>query len=244
MQPILLEEEKNHPSPFFSRFGMSAATFQELFNEALGDDIVMRLLQENAQFAVYVGLWSTWGDHTTAKVLLVTALKTEDTPAPPGPLVLGDLVWVVLQLQTVDQENPAWPSIAAVLRSELTPPPAQSATQRNANRLQYDPSDENVQTKQIADPNRLSQVQLLQESEDGRGDKTPSVARPGPTLTRKRVGYSLPNYNYVRVYIEKPTTKQLLQQKLNGNAGLTREASLLAAVNEWRTWIIMDDVVM
>ena len=101
--------------------------------------------------------------------------------------------------------------------------------------------------RQIEERSRLAKVCIQQISSPS--DDRP---RPEPNLTRQRVEYNrecvvrrisvtkLPDYENIRMFIEKPTTKQILQQKLIADSGLTRDGTLLSAVNEWRTWIVVD----
>ena len=46
----------------------------------------------------------------------------------------------------------------------------------------------------------------------------------------------------MRVFIEKSTTKQPIQQQMEADAGLVRTGTVLGAVNEWRSWFVMDTV--
>lgn len=214
-------------------------TFQETLNKALSPKLPMRLLKHDANLVLYMGLWSTWGvneaDHVAAKVVLATALRDPTVPSPPPLVTLDDLTWVVLQLQTVEAENPIWTNMHALLQAEFQTAPDESVeVRRRTQWLRYDPSTKNIQGKQLEQASLLSQVTVTQRATER------TAPRPTPTLTRQRVEYQVNEYEGVRVFVEKQTTKQPLQRQLNGDAGLTRDGTLLAAVNEWRTWIVID----
>lgn len=212
---------------------MEAVSFMEQLTQSLAPDLPVRLLQENARFAVYVGLWSTWwlnDANRAAKVVLVTVLKplpeegsnaVPPVPVPPGPLPLGDLVpWVIVQLQSVDDENPAWAAIRRALDAEFAAKEAElsSATTRKRGPNQYDPSQNTLSTRAVTQPAQLASLQLEQQDTD---DAT-QVPRPAALLDRQRVPYTIANVANVRVFIEKNTTKQPLQQQMEKGAGLVR----------------------
>lgn len=46
----------------------------------------------------------------------------------------------------------------------------------------------------------------------------------------------------VRVYVEKNTAKQPLQNSMEAEAGLVRTGTVLGAINEWKTWFVVDDL--
>lgn len=229
----------------------AAESFQDYVNDALAPDLPMRLLKEDARVAVYAGLWGTWwpnDEKRLAKVVLATVPKDDGNPkAPPGPINLEALDWLILQLQTFDEECAIWgAALGALLRDDLAA--ADKATASRAGRpskgmrLQYNQVTENIQTRQILDPTWFSTIPMLQTNPDDETstDDDATAARPVSVLNRKRVQYTLPEFENVRVFIEQPVTKQPLQQKLNGNFGLMRESNLLSALNEWRTWIVLD----
>ena len=56
---------------------------------------------------------------------------------------LKDVQWIILQLQTIDEDSPAWQRAAEVLKGELKPN-SDDPQRRNPRRLQYDSSSDNV----------------------------------------------------------------------------------------------------
>ena len=87
----------------------SSVAFMRLVNQAMGDDLQLRLLREDEQCAVYAGLWSTWWINDTNRaasaatvalplnggwdqVIFATVLRDPAVKPPPGPLRFGDLL--------------------------------------------------------------------------------------------------------------------------------------------------------
>lgn len=215
---------------------ISSLAFTRLMNQAIAPTLEMKLLQENDRHAMYVGMWSTWWINDTnamAKVILVTVMKEPGTPAPRGPVPLESLTpWIVLQFQTINDENPVWGRIQDILSSEFRP----SATPKQpSNKLVFDPSQATHQSRSLTEPDRLARLALEQTS-------TPDAqaAKPSVALNRKRVEYGLPSIPHVRVFIEMNTTKKPLQQQMEADAGLVRTGTVLGAINEWKTWIVID----
>lgn len=83
--------------------------------------------------------------------------------------------------------------------------------------------------------------------------------RPMNTRDRRRVPYFIPGVADMRVFIEKSTSKQPIQQQMEADAGLVRSGTVLfrpipffptyehqgkclelGAINEWRTWFVAD----
>lgn len=199
----------------------------ELFNQSLSSELSLRLLRENEAFAIYAGLWSTWWVNDTnaaAKVLLVTVLKEAGMNAPPGPIALGDLMpWVVFQLHAIDQESPIWEDATRVLSEEFKrmSEPRESRPEQQR-RIVFDTVQKNHSIRAIAEPSQLSIFKLEQ---GGSGNETP---RPPAMTDRRRVEYQIPGVADVRVFIEKPVTKQPIQQHMEADAGLVRNGTVLS----------------
>ena len=114
----------------------------------------------------------------------------------------------------------------------------------------FDPSQDTHATRAIADPSSLAAVKLEQAPAQGGAD----LPRPVQLLDRRRVSYrgaprlcenvtpTVVGTPDVRCFVEKPTTKQPVQQQMEADAGLVREGSVLGAVNEWRTWFVVDSI--
>ena len=217
-------------------------SFQRAVNEALDPTLDMYLFRENAAVAIYAGLWSTWrvnDERTCARIVLATVVKNDGTASPSGPVPIDKFEWIILQLQQVDEDSEHWTQLRGILDKEfvrLMPDKTGPTCTRQG--LQYDPSTANLRGHQMNDGPWLSKVEIVQQADE---DERSNDDRPGPisVINRRRVGYNLTEFESVRLFVEQPTTKQVLQQKLNGSFGLSRESNLLAAMNEWRTWLVV-----
>lgn len=59
-------------------------------------------------------------------------------------------------------------------------------------------------------------------------------------VNRRRVEYYMPRVRGIRIFVEKPTAKQPIISQMQAEAGLSREGTMLGAINEWRTWFVVD----
>ena len=198
--------------------------FMETMANAMDPQLNMYLVQEDATFALFAGLWSSWFLNETqrrAKVLLVTVLKEPGQPAPPGPLPFASLVpWLVLQTQVLDEASPAWDNVRTALATELAAA-GPSDPARTADTLVFDPSQKTHQGRPMARSDALTQWTLTQTAVGGR-TVADGVPRPQGLLNRRRVEYALEGLEEVRVYVEKPTTKQPIGKEMEADAGLAR----------------------
>lgn len=246
---------------------ISSHTFMDLFNRSLAPELPMFLLRQNEKLAVYVGLWNTWwvnDSNRAAKVVYVTVLKDPGVPAPPGPLPLRDLSpWLVVQLHHIDEDSPAWEATRRALASKFEPvtssngddvhqpvsrprvdnKPRCNNASSSSSRLVFDPTENNHTGQVVAEPAQLTTFHVEQVVAPA-PDAPPvsGLPRPAPLLDRRRVEYTITGVGSVRVFVEKPASKHVLQHHLDADSGLTRTGTLLGAINEWHTWIVADSL--
>lgn len=204
----------------------------------------MYLFKQNEKWNEYVGLWSVWwlnsGEVAGAKIVFAT-LSRRDFQEEKSPL--DKVPWLVLQLQTMTSEDNIWPDIYKTLKDDIesksgeTPP-----SQRCAGNITYDSMQRDMARRDWADP------QLLQEYTITRIDDENTVSsRPSNVLNRKRIPYSVHrgraddlHVQPIHVFIERMVSKKAsLGQRLHSETGLSKVTTLLSAVNEWRTWIVL-----
>ena len=202
-------------------------------------------LDANLGVSLYAGLWSTWllNDHNRAAKFVFATVRCPSTPPPPVRCPLSELkAWSVLQLQIIDEDSHLWAPLQQTLATEFAeqlarmdragiPQAASSARRRN---LVYDPSSANTTIRPLAEADRLTKIDVVLLDE-------PSDAAPQPLVNRRRVEYFVPLIVGVRVFVEKPTAKQAVVSQMMADSGLQREGTMLGAINEWRTWIVMDE---
>ena len=70
----------------------------------------------------------------------------------------------------------------------------------------------------MSQPEVLTEIPLQQVQNSSTAD----AARPRTLINRRRVEYSVDSVEEVRVFVEKVTTKQPLQQQMEADAGLVR----------------------
>ena len=104
--------------------------------------------------------------------------------------------------------------------------------------LVYDPSSVNTAIRPLAEPDRISGIDVVLL--DGSSASSSAAASPQPLVNRRRVEYFVPKMQGVRIFVEKTTAKQPIVSQMQADAGLSREGTLLGAVNEWRTWFVVD----
>lgn len=194
-------------------------THRALLTDSIDADLAMHLYREGAGGMVqYVGLWGTWhrqdGDPTAVRVVLVTVVW--QAGERPKTARLGDLAWVVLQLQTIHADRTSggdenlWPGVRAALAAELgaaVPAGAAEAAKTGcaANpgfRISYDSRQQNERLRKFADEDVLQAYRILRVddgSEEG-GDacvpgglRRPVPVRPAVSLDRERVCYRVHN---------------------------------------------------
>ena len=95
--------------------------------------------------------------------------------------------------------------------------------------------------RQLADPTLLQDYTLRRE------DSKSTTVRPQNVIDRERIAYNVFRGRVddlqpqpLQVYIERSVPKRVvLGQRLHSESGLSKEATLLSAVGEWRTWIVL-----
>jgi hypothetical protein len=222
------------------------ADHREVLNHVLGDDLPMQLLQQHATMNQYVGLWSVWwsntGEVASARLVVATVLRTV---TPPENASLKNLSWVVLQLQTMSPEDEKWPLVYKTLYQEID---ARSRDPGNRQacpgRLAYDTVQSNAVKHQLVDADLLEEYTITRVDDS----ETRSDPKPIQVNNRKRIQYlvyrgkeSDLRLQPVQVFIEKLVSKRApLSQRLHSETGLSKTTSLLSAVNDWRTWIVLN----
>jgi hypothetical protein len=96
----------------------------------------------------------------------------------------------------------------------------------------------NTAIRPLAEPDRISGIDVVLL--DGSSASSSAAASPQPLVNRRRVEYFVPKMQGVRIFVEKTTAKQPIVSQMQADAGLSREGTLLGAVNEWRTWFVVD----
>lgn len=232
-------------------------TLRGVITEALGADLPMHSMQGRDGMQLWVGMWGTWwvnGDNPAAKIVLATVRATGGARLV-SPQPLRTLPWVVLQLQVVEEGQPIWDTVVAILHDAFQLPDPRS-DRRCPGRVAYDPVQEVHALRRVADPQRLASFKIVRVDRDAElrrpnagaratyGDDGP---RPVNTLQRERIPYHVfqgregdLQPQAVQVFVERCLPRQmLLGQKLHAETGMVKESNLLAAVSEWHTWIVL-----
>lgn len=229
---------------------MSLADHRSVLNHVLGgDQLRMGLLRQDERFNTHCGLWSVWwlngGEVGGAKVVLATTPRTSSQKSVET-IPLEQLPWVVLQLQILTPDDPVWASVYRVLRDSMEarsgePVPCQGRIHYNARQVQS-----NLDRREMVDPDLLQDYTVVRVDDDGTSNGGP---RPANTPNRRRIPYRVyrgrPDDTRVQpmqVFIERPVPKRApLGQQMRPDTGLTRTSTLLSAVNDWHTWIILTE---
>lgn len=216
---------------------------------SLGGDIPMHFLKTNGTATLYVGLWSLWwSDEVTlagAKVIVATTQNTNSTPLGDH-VPLRSIPWSILQLQSMQPEEPEWVGVYRVLTPDIEAKQRDVAQNlaRCTKRFMYESTQEDMSRRKLADPELLEGYTLSRVD-----DQTVVAVRPQSVINRERVPYKVFRGNPddlrqqpVTVFIERVIPKKVvLGQRLHTESGLTKIATLLSAVGEWRTWIILGE---
>jgi len=207
---------------------------------------------------VYIGLWSSWtigGEAPAAKVLLATVPAVHAAAYSVGKSVpLGELAWQILQFQIVRQtdkvQGPSghgtlWESIKRILDADFKKLEDSDDNNQCAKRIFFDAHAEVHATRNIKNRDWFTHavIERMDSKPDAKG------AKPMGTLSRAIVEYNvrrLPMTQVssgvqMRVYIERNTPKNsTLGQLIHRESGFIKESNLLAALEEWRTWFVLD----
>lgn len=243
---------------------MSLDDHRNVINHVIGKDLRFVLLKQDEQFNVYIALWSVWwldpGDVGGAKVVLLTVPRSQPLPETT---TLPNLPWIVsglevrrgprarpmMQLQTLAPEDTIWPLVYKTLRDEMTSAAGMDVTaarKRCTGRISYDTVQDNMSRRSMND------AELLQEYTIVRSDEVVGPERPRPldVLNRKRIPYEVYRgraddlrVQPIRVFIERNVSKRApLGQRLQSETGLSKTTTLLSAVNDWHSWIVLAPV--
>lgn len=207
---------------------------------------------------VYIGLWSSWtigGEAPAAKVLLATVPTAHAAKYTAGkPVPLGELAWQILQFQIVRQtdkvpdpsgQGTLWEGIKKILAADFKKLEDTEDNNQCAKRIFFDAHAEVHATRSIKNRDWFTQA-VIQRIDSKPGEQT---AKPMGTLSRAIVEYNvrrLPMTEVssgvqMRVYIERNTPKNsTLGQLIHRESGFIKESNLLAALEEWRTWFVLD----
>ena len=96
--------------------------------------------------------------------------------------------------------------------------------------------------RNVADPDALQEYTIIRSD-----DADANGARLQDLINRKRVAYSVYRgrpedlrEQRINVHIERQISKYVsLGQRLHSDTGLSKDSTLLSAVSEWRTWIVL-----
>lgn len=229
---------------------MDPPTLRKRLARVLGPGTRLRRWRVGAQFTMYAGVFSLSvlnGDIKEARILLATVPGGGPGDAAP----LEDLPWVVLQLHRMDPGCKQWAVLAPTLAPDLDPLLAEGADRTPADlrcttRVSYDPAQDHAWTRALADPGSLADLRVAQRRE-------PSPVAPLETLDRRRVEFTLQQRRAheteetvwepvrgVQLFVERCEPRHpVLGRRVHQETGLARESTLAAALNEWRTWIVL-----
>ena len=205
----------------------------------------MRLLRQNDRHNQYVGLWSVWwsNEGEIASVRVVIATVSRSDAAVPEQVKLPGLPWVIMQLQALSPEDQMWPQVYKALQEEIHAKGQEvPSTKRCPGTIAYETSQIDNARRELVDPEKLQDYTITRVDE--------SVGpRPMEVRHRKRVQYHVHRgaednlrLQPLCVFIEKLVSKRApLSQRLHSETGLSRVSTLLSAVNDWHTWIVLAD---
>lgn len=147
-----------------------------------------------------------------------------------------------MQFQAIGPEDSIWPTVYKSLKDEIESSSyGAGVPPRCSGKLTYDSMQEDMSRRKMNDP------ELLQDYTIVRVDEEPTGSKPVEANNRKRIQYSVhrgrPEDLRVQpmdVFIERQVSKRVpLGQRLQSETGLTRTTTLLSAVNDWHTWIVL-----
>lgn len=192
---------------------------------------------------LYVGLWGAWWLNNQIKglkVIIATVRWSAFGPTgAPMHANLGSLPWFIMQLQTVDGEHPKWDAIYTALANDMqTGADAEEAKTNCRSRVvAYNPTQATHNMRQMVRPEALAAM-AIQRTEEINKD----ILQPAKTLERDTVRYVLvPNVDSVlNIFVERNTPKMPnMGNSIHQEKGLVKDSSLLSAIGEWRTWLVL-----
>jgi hypothetical protein len=222
--------------------------------DAFDSSIPMHMLQrqgtlndENADgLCLYVGLWGAWWLNNQIKglkVIIVTARWSAFGPnGAPTHTKFGSIPWFIAQLQTLDNEHPKWDAIYTILSDDIQLGAETEEIKTNCRaRVTYNPTQATHNVRQIAHPNVLAEMHIKRREESGHN------IQPTKTLERDTVSYVL-LFNatdgqvdpVLNIFVERDTPKiPHMGNAIHQEKGLVKDSSLLSAIGEWRTWLVL-----
>jgi hypothetical protein len=250
------------------------ATVQQhrmLVTESIDPNVTMHLYhreseggQRRRRLLQYMGLWGTWtvsaGEPSAVRILLATVCADNNNGNEPLTVRLGDLAWIVLQLQTVDGSpnvNPClWNDVQSILADDLRMEKDGNGNSGSAimgyndnsrpaaRRLVYDSKQQNQCVRNFAD-NEVLVAYKIRRVDDAK--ELANMPRPATTLERERMAYRV--YNVIEnqtvhapliLFMEKPVPRnQMLCQRMQREKGFVKDGDLRGALGEGKTWIVL-----
>ena len=224
---------------------MSSEEHRRVLTRAIGDDLPVTLLKQDPSYNVYVGLWSVWWsfpeEMAGIKVVLVTVPRNASIPEKS---TLRSLPWSIMQLQTLIPDDRIWGDITKALRTDIDAAAISADKPCSGGSISYEAMQKQKQSLQRS----VQHPESLQEYIVTRQDDTVSLG-PKDAIDRRRIPYAVYRgrpedlrAQPLRVFIEKHVPKRAqVSQHLHSESGLSKDSTLLSAISEWRTWIILTD---
>ena len=176
------------------------------------------------------------------KVVIVTT-PTASNLATNMQLQL--IPWNIMQLQSLKPDEKTWGDVYKVLLTDIDNQKKQTPqTQRCMGKLVYNSMQEDMSRRTLKTPDLLQGYTISRVDDEQTGG-----VRPQSVIDRERIPYNVfkgrPDDLHkqpIQVFIERLVPKKLaLGQRLHSESGLAKTATLLSAVGEWRTWIVLGE---
>ena len=243
------------------------AEHRRLITEGLEPDLPVVPLRSQDGMIQYIGLWSMWwgSDPNSPDGMKVVLLTSPDdnkgsatTTGPPAtgapapaaaaaaaaPRTMASVPWEVLQLQSLSPTDDAWDLATRKLATSIEEYARETRTDlRCPGRLVYDPSQDVHNSRTLRNPSIMEayHVRRIDTTEE------PPAISPANVNSRSRVPYKVYRgaiekleLQDVLVFVERVASKR--KSVVPTDSGLALNSSLLAAVGEWHTWIVLTPV--
>lgn len=211
---------------------------------AIDDSLPMHLLQQqpNNGLCLYVGLWGVWtlNDqiHGLKTVIATVHPSTLGSPMIPPQTTLGTLSWFILQLQSMDEEHPLWERIYDILQGDIDQCIEKEETGGKCHPfLPFTATQATHSIRHFVNHAYLAGIPIQRVDDANNGGGTV----PFKTMDRDTIVYKMTAHaDAATIFVERTTPKvPCAGNMLNQERGLVKESSLLAAIGEWRTWIVL-----
>ena len=216
-----------------------------VITNAVGSDLPLLIFREEGNLVQYAGLWGAWWlneEISMIKVILITVEKPSGGTAAERT-ELGKEAWRIMQMHAITPDHKLWPQFYVALRDQIDSqnPTVLEPTEQCRKTLAYKPDQNDQSQRCLTDPDALEQYTLTRE------DGTDVTVRPQNLLERQRVMYT-PSRGKAdnlkvqpfRVFIDNTVpSKVFYGPRRQSETGLFKVSNLLAAVNEWKTWIVL-----